>query len=72
MPDSLKRLGLQSISIRTTNPEKPILVIEWNEIILTKVELIDLCDNLSSLAQDFSKHIDIRIPARVYSKPPKQ
>jgi hypothetical protein len=71
MPDSLKHLGLQSVSIRTSYPKSPILVTEWKEIILTDVEIIDLCDNLSALAQDFSNHIDVRIPARVYSKPPK-
>lgn len=71
MPDSLKRLGLQSISIKTPNLEKPILISERKEIILTDIEIIDLCDNLSSLAEEFSKYIDVRIPARTYSKPPK-
>jgi hypothetical protein len=72
MPDSLKRLGLQSISIRTSNPKKPILINEWQEILLTGVEVEDLCDSLLSLSQDFSKHIETRIPTRVYSKPTKK
>jgi len=73
MPDSLKKLGgLKSISIKTLDSEKPILIGEWKEIILTDIEVLDLCKNLSSLAQDFSKHIDIRIPARTYSRPSKQ
>jgi hypothetical protein len=72
IPESLKQLGLKSISIKTSNPKQPILITEWKEIILTDVELLDLCDNLLTLAQDFSKHIDIRIPARVYSKPREQ
>lgn len=71
IPYSLKELGLESIIIQSSNPEKPNLVKGWEEIILTDIEIFYLCDILSSLAQDFSKHIDVRIPARGYSKPKK-
>ena len=71
IPDSLKQLGLKSISIKTSNAKKPILITEWKEIILTDMELLDLCDSLLTVTQDFSRYMDIRIPARDYSKPPK-
>jgi len=68
-PDALKRLGIQSIDIRTSDPTKPIKIEEWKEIVLTEVEIIALCVTLSTLSQAFEKHIDIRIPFRTYTKP---
>ncbi len=72
IPDSLKRLGLQNIVVKSSDERKPITIKEWKKIILTDVEILDLCNNLISMAQEFSNHIDVRIPARAYSKPKKE
>jgi hypothetical protein len=71
MPESLKHLGVKSLSIKTSNPKKPIIINESEEIILTESEIVEICDSLLTLSQDFSEHIDVRIPSKVYSKPTK-
>jgi len=58
--------------IKTSKSEKPITIIEWKKIILTDIEILDLCNNLLLMAQEFSNHIDVRIPARAYAKPKKE
>ncbi len=69
IPDSLERLGTQSITIKSSNYEYPITIKKWEDIILTDVEIFDLCDKLLLMAKEFSNYIDVRIPAKIYSKP---
>lgn len=69
IPDSLERLGTQIMTIKSSNSENQITIKKWENITLTDVELFDLCDKLLLMAQEFSNYIDVRIPARRYSKP---
>lgn len=68
-PESLRRLGLKVILVRTSNPGNPIAIGAWQRISLTVEELTTFCDVLTALGDDFKAHVDRHVPSRAYVKP---
>lgn len=62
--NSLKVIGKEKIEISTES--KPIEIVKWKIIQLTKTEIILLFDNLNLFVKEFNKHVDKRVMTRHY------